>query len=102
MDDPDLPHEVTLAVVYVDEHLLQIVAAVRAGCWQGRARAYIVPQDIMVAVAAVRRFADGAVGEAEFVAGVDTGIGLFALRFYRIDGAGHIACHVLLASGGVP
>ena len=35
-------------------------------------------------------------------AGVDNGIGLIALRFYRIDRSGHIAGHATLASGGVP
>jgi hypothetical protein len=34
--------------------------------------------------------------------GADNGIGLIALRFYRFDRAGHIACHARLASGGVP
>jgi hypothetical protein len=100
--DDDLPHEVTLAVVYVDEHLILVEATVGAGYWRGRARAYTDPEDLAAAAAGIQRFADGAAPGAEFTAGADTGIGLVALRFYRIDRAGHIACHIRLASGDVP
>ena len=102
MDDLDLPYAVTLAIVYTDEHLIEVEAVVRAGHWQGRASAYTVPQDLADAAAALQRFANGSTPGAEFMAGADTGVGLVAWRFYRIDRAGHIACHFHLASGGVP
>ncbi|HEV3257012.1 MAG TPA: hypothetical protein VG013_09050 [Gemmataceae bacterium] len=102
MDDLDLPHEVTLTVISVDEHLIEVEAVVGAGPWRGRARAYTVLQDIGAAAKGFQRFTDGAAAATEFAAGADTGIGLVALRFYRIDRAGHIACHIRLASGGVP
>ncbi|MEX2119049.1 MAG: hypothetical protein WD847_05500 [Pirellulales bacterium] len=77
-------------------------ATVGADHWRGQARAYAVPQDLAAFAAALQRFADGGAGQAEFTAGADNGIGLISLRFYRIDRAGHIACHARLASGGAP
>jgi hypothetical protein len=102
MDDVDLPHTVTLAIVYTHEDLIEVEAVVRAGHWRGRASAYTAPQNLAVAAAALQRFADGSTPGAEFAAGADSGVGLVAWRFYRIDRAGHIACHFRLASGGLP
>jgi hypothetical protein len=102
IEEVELPHEVSLAIVYVDEHLIELEAAVGSGHWSGRARAYTVPQHIEAFAIALKRFADAVDAVAEFVAGADTGIGLIALRFYRVDRAGHIACHVRLATGGLP
>ncbi len=94
-----MPHEITIAVAYVDEDLMELEVVVGAGYWCGRASAYTVPQDMATFAVAIQHFADGASAEAEFVAGADTGIGLIGLRFYRVDRAGHIACHVRLATG---
>jgi hypothetical protein len=102
MDDIDLPQELRIAVVYVDEHLIELEAVVHAGDWCGRARAYTVPPDIATFAVALQQFGSGGSSGAEFAAGADTGIGLIALRFYRVDRAGHIACHVRLATGGLP
>jgi len=99
MNDVELPDEVTLAAVYVDEDLIELEAVIRAGHWRGRARAYTVPQCISTFITALERFADGEISEAEFTAGADTGIGLAALRFYKVDRSGHIVCHVRLATG---
>jgi hypothetical protein len=99
VDDLDLPCEISVEVVYVDEHLIELEAIVRGSHWRGRASAYTVPEDIATFAAVLERFAAGAVGGAEFTAGADNGAGLIAFRFYRIDRAGHIACHVRLASG---
>jgi hypothetical protein len=101
MDDLDLVQEVSIEVVYVDEHLIELAAAVGAGHWRGRATAYTVPADVVKFAEALLRFADGG-PPAAFEAGANTGIGLIGLRFYRIDRSGHIACHARLASGGVP
>jgi hypothetical protein len=102
VDDLDLPNEISLEVVYDDEHLIELQAMIGAGHWRGRARAFTVPQDIAAFAAALDRFAAGLAEAAEFTAGADNGIGLIALRFYRIDRAGHIACHARLALGGLP
>jgi hypothetical protein len=101
VDDLDLAREVSVEVVYVDEHLIELAAVVGAGHWRGRATASTVP-------AALARFADDLLQFAEggppatFEVGAYTGIGLIGLRFYRIDRSGHVACHARLASGGVP
>jgi hypothetical protein len=101
MDDLDLPREVSIEVVYVDEHLIELAATVGAGHWRGRATAYTVPTDVTRFADALLLFADGG-PTAAFEAGADNGIGLIALRFYRIDRSGHIAGHARLASGGIP
>ena len=101
MDDLDLDREVSIEVVYVDEHLIELAAVLGAGHWRGRATAYTVPADVARFADALLRFADGG-SPAMFEAGADTGIGLIALRFYRIDRSGHVACHARLASGGAP
>src|SRR5262245_52504317 len=102
MDNDGQPDEITVAVVHVDEHLMELEAVVRAGHWSGRACAYTVPQNISEFVAALKMFADGASSEAEFVAGADNGMGLVPLRFYRVDRSGHIACQVRLATERLP
>ena len=101
MDELDLPQELSLAVVYSDVDVLELEAVLGAGHWRGRVRAYTVPQDIAAFADALGRFSDG-VAAAEFEAGADTGIGLIALRFYRVDRSGHIACHARLVSGDLP
>ena len=102
MDDDQLPHEISVAVVYVDEHLMELEAVVGAGRWSGCASAYTVFDAIATFAGALQRFADGVDSQAEFVAGADNGGGLVALRFYRVDRAGHVVCHVRLATGGLP
>jgi hypothetical protein len=101
MDDLHLAREVSIEVVYVDEHLIELAATVSAGNWRGRATAYTVPADVSRFADALAQFADGGATVA-FEAGADNGIGLIALRFYRIDRSGHIAGHAQLASGRVP
>jgi hypothetical protein len=102
MDDDQLPHEITVAVVSVDEHLIELEALVGAGYWCGCASAYTVSENIATFAEALQRFAEGVDSQAEFVAGADNGIGLVAFRFYRVDRSGHVACHVRLASGKAP
>jgi hypothetical protein len=101
MDVLDLAREVSIELKYVDEHLIELAATVGAGHWRGRATAYTVPTKVSRFADALLHFADGG-PSAAFEAGKDNGIGLIALRFYRIDLSGHIAGHAHLASGGVP
>ncbi len=100
MDDFNAPHELSVEVVYDDEHLIELAATVAMGYWCGRSTAYTVPTDISSFAEALLQFADGG-PPAAFVAGADNGIGLIGCRFYRIDQAGHIAGHAQLASGRV-
>jgi hypothetical protein len=101
MDDLNLAREVSIEVVYIDEHLIELAATVGAGHWRGRATAYTVPTDVSSFADALLQFANGG-PPAAFEAGADNGIGLIALRFYGIDRSGHIAGHAQLASGRVP
>ncbi len=101
MDTLDSTGALSVEVVYVDEPLIELAATVGAGHWRGRATAYTVPAEVRRFADALLQFADGGPPVA-FEAGADNGIGLIALRFYRIDRSGHIACHGQLASGRVP
>jgi hypothetical protein len=97
-DDVDLAREVSIEVVYVDEHLIELAATVSDGRWRGQSTAYTVPGEVSRFAEALLQFANGG-PSAAFKAGADNGIGLIALRFYQFDHAGHIAIHVQLASG---
>jgi len=101
VDELNLAREVSIEVVYVDEHLIELAAVIGAGHWRGRATAYTVPDEVARFADALVMFAGGG-PPAALEAGAETGIGLIGLRFYRIDRAGHIACHARLARGGVP
>jgi hypothetical protein len=100
VDDLNLAREMSIEVVYVDEHLIELAATIGAGQWCGRATAYTVPAEVARFADALLLFADGGPPVA-FEAGAETGIGLIGLRFYRTDRAGHIACNARLALGGV-
>lgn len=102
MSDIDRPFQLSIEIVYVDEHLIQIEAIVDTRTWRGQARAYTMPANIAALAIALDGFVADPDDAAEFVVGEDNGIGLIALRFYRIDRAGHLACHVRLASDCVP
>lgn len=101
MDDFDSALEMSLEVVYDDEDMVELDAIVNAGWWRGRCCAYTVPSDISRFAEALLQFIDGG-PSAALEAGADNGIGFIGLRFYRIDGSGHIAGHARLASGQVP
>jgi hypothetical protein len=101
VDEPDSFLGVSVEIVYFDEALIELAAIVSTDHWRGRARAYTVPQDIATFAAGLQQFVSGTDAAVEFTAGADNGIGLIALRFYRIDRAGHIACHTRLASRGL-
>jgi hypothetical protein len=95
-------NQLSVAVVYVDEHLIQLEARVDAGNWRGRAQAYTVPEEVATFAKALQEFAEAAVVSAEFSAGDDNGIGLIGMRFYRIDRSGHVALYIRLATGHMP
>jgi len=101
MDNLDSGLQVTLEVVYDDEDMVELDAMVNAGWWRGRCCAYTVPSDISRFAEALLQFTDGG-PSAALEAGADNGIGFISLRFYRINGSGHIAGHARLASGYVP
>jgi hypothetical protein len=97
MDEDALLQELSLEVVWFDEHLVELEAVVCAGNWRGRAKAYTGEESIAAFATALQEFTDGKATSAEYIAGADNGVGLIALRFYRVNRAGHVS----LASGGL-
>jgi hypothetical protein len=97
--DTDGPaDQLSLEVVYEDEHLIQVECRVKFGDWSGAARAYVRQDDLRAFASAARRFGETLRGPAAWEAGKDNGVGLVGLRFYTIDRSGHIRCYVRLAS----
>jgi hypothetical protein len=83
MHELDLTRELSIEVAYVDEHVVELAAVVEAGHWRECATAYTVSAEVAQFAEALLRFADGG-PSATFAAGAGTGVGLVALRFYRI------------------
>jgi hypothetical protein len=46
MDDFASAREVSVEVVYVDEHLIELAVTVSTGYWRGRCTAYTLPADM--------------------------------------------------------
>ena len=91
----------TTRIVYEDlPDLVEIETHVWASNWQGVARAYASPQSLHHEAKALEQWCRKPEGEAVLEAGADTGIGWVRLRFYPIDMAGHLVCHVQLATAG--
>src|SRR4051812_16978883 len=90
--------QLSLEVVDDDEHLIQVECRVAVGGWSAVARAYTTPDELRALASAAGQFAEALRGPVEWEAGADNGIGLIGLRLYTIDRAGHIRCHVRLAS----
>jgi hypothetical protein len=90
---------ITIRVVYEDlPDLIEVEARVMAGEWSGTTRAYTGPG--LLAKEARKLLVWTARPSEEFIleAGADTGIGWLRLRWYRVDRAGHLFCHVQMAT----
>jgi hypothetical protein len=103
MTAPDeTANQLSLGVVYHDEHLIELRCRVAFNGWVAIARAYTTQGELRQFAASTKQFGETLKGPAELDAGDDNGGGLVALRFYVINRAGHIRCHVRLALGHVP
>ncbi|MFI5380889.1 MAG: hypothetical protein ACHRHE_16445 [Tepidisphaerales bacterium] len=80
--------------------MVELETRIAVGDWQGVARAYASPDAVRQAAKLLQRWSRQPEGQVEFEAGADTGIGWLRLRFYPADHAGHLVCHVQLATGG--
>lgn len=80
--------------------LVEIETRVEVGAWVGVARAYASPDRVREETRALRAWCDHPNGTVQLVAGADTGIGYAHLRFYTIDLAGHVMCHIQSATQG--
>ena len=88
-----------LRIVYEDlPDLIEIEVRVLSGDWSGVARAYTGPSSLAEEARSLLAWSRRPVGEFALDAGADTGIGWVHLRWYAVDLAGHLACHVQLAT----
>ena len=100
-DGPRLP-SVTLRVVYQDlPDLIEIEARVVSGDWSGITCAYTSPSSLVEEARGLLAWTERPREIFTLDAGADTGIGWFQLRCYAVDRAGHLACHVNLATSAI-
>ena len=100
-DKPRLP-SVTVRVVYEDlPDLIEIEARVLSGDWSGITCAYTSPCALVEEARGLLAWTACPREEFALDAGADTGIGWFQLRCYAVDRAGHLACHVNLATSAI-
>lgn len=85
-------------VIYSDSDVVELRSHLDYQGWSGSADAYTTRADIREFVSDLRQFSDGKRDEASFRAGAGQGSGQIALRFYRYDAAGHVACQVRMAT----
>jgi hypothetical protein len=104
-DEPRSPF-LSVRIVYEDPpDPIEIEARVLFGDWSGMTRAYTGPSSLIEQARGLLAWAARPCEEFKLDAGADTGIGWLQLRWYPIDRAGHLACHVELATratGGRP
>lgn len=99
---PPTQPKLTMRIVYEDlPSMVEIETRVEVGEWTGVARAYASPDSIREEARALMAWCNHPDGTMQLVAGADTGIGWAKLRFYTVDWAGHVMCHVQLATQGI-
>jgi hypothetical protein len=95
-----LSPEILLWVSYDDRpDLIEISTSVRDGSWRGLASAYTSPAQLIAAAEELLQWVDRPIGKAR-IEGSPSLLGSICLSFYTIDKAGHLVCHVQLATGG--
>ncbi|MBW3542614.1 MAG: hypothetical protein KY476_20315 [Planctomycetes bacterium] len=95
-------HRPSLSVhVVYDDHpdLIEIETRVGVGHWSEVASAYTSPDLLRDQAHRLLAWSRHPQGEVVVEAGANTGIGWIVLRFGTIDMAGHVVCHVELATG---
>jgi hypothetical protein len=100
MSDDELSHAIRMRVVYDDlPDLIEVETKVVLPGWSAVSRAYTGPTVIVEQADMLQAWCTGRAGESRIEFGGDTGIGWTCLRFYAIDAAGHVVCHLRLATG---
>lgn len=79
--------------------LMEITASIRDGSWRGLATAYISPAELIAGAEALQQWIVRPSGKTRIECNPSL-LGWICLSFYTIDKAGHLVCHVRLASGG--
>ncbi len=88
----------TLSVVYDDlPDLIEVQARVVFGDWSGISGAFINPDSLCERARRLLAWSLRPSSEFAIEAGADTGMGWLHLRWYMIDRAAHLACHVQIA-----
>jgi hypothetical protein len=94
-------NQLSVAVVFTDEQLIQVRCHVAYEEWAATSKAYTSSNSLIQLAQSLDRFAQSATGEVAWQAGADNGIGLIALRCYPIDQSRHIRCHLRFSSDSV-
>jgi hypothetical protein len=100
VDEDVAANQLSLAVPYDDEHVIQVECRAAISRWSAVARAYTSREQLRALGQITATFGESLKGPVTWEAGADNGIGFIALTFYKIDRAGHIRCHVRLSSEG--
>lgn len=97
-DESRLPR-LTLRVVYEDlPDLIQVEARFVAGEWSGVTWAYTSPASLAEEARGLVAWTGRLREEFILEAGSETETGWLSLRWYPVDRAGHLACHVRFAT----
>jgi hypothetical protein len=91
-------HFLRLAVVYEDQHLLELSVRVSHGKWSAESTVYVSPTFFPESGKDILSWVESPKQSLKIEAGANTGIGWMLLHFYTIDGAGHVRCAVELAT----
>lgn len=95
----DYKYAIRMRIVYADlPDLIEIETTVKGPEWSGVARAYTSPNAVLKQIQSLKTWCHNPSGTACLEWGADTGIGWACLRFYSVDAAGHLVCHVRLAT----
>ena len=98
-DGESRPPRLTLRVVYEDlPDLIEVEARFAAGDWSGITRAYTGQVSLAEEARGLLAWTERPREEFALEAGSDNGIGWLSLRWYTIDRAGHLACHIRVAT----
>lgn len=93
---------ISVEVVYVDEHLVELATSFAFVEWSARSTAYTGFQTIGEFAEKLAGFASNLSGEVAFEDGNEGLPGFLGLKFYAIGGVRHLFCHLRLVSKEVP
>ena len=89
----------TIRIVYEDfPHFMQFEARIVAGDWSGITWADHDPESVSESARDLLAWTASPLEGFGFEFGTAAGQGWLSLRFYQIDRAGHVACHLQLAT----
>jgi hypothetical protein len=87
----------SLRVGYTDSDLIELEATVSNSAWSGFATAYTTQDQLKSAADRLEDWVSRPHNDSVVEAGTEAG-GWIRLRFYEIDRAGHLVCHIQIAA----